>query len=148
MTFWHAQTKIAASLHPISGKICSFCCKPHFSHSHVYFGRNQFKRWEVVKNAVFSRLAGSHKRDNHTQMISRVMKKISNKFHKGTLTTIFFLIYFAGIASKLEKIGPNFQVLIHVHPCYPLQQTTGNSFNQERIKGIEKASPIHTLFHR
>ena len=23
-----------------------------------------------------------------------------------------------------------------------------NSWNQERIKGTEKASPIHTLFHR
>ena len=25
---------------------------------------------------------------------------------------------------------------------------TCNTFNQERIKGTEKASPIHTLFHR
>ena len=145
-----ARTNKKKLLHYIRlvGKYALFVANPILAIPMFILAENQFKRWEVVKNAVFSRLAGSHKRDNHTQMISRVMKKISNKFHKGTLTTIFFLIYFAGIASKLEKIGPNFQVLIHVHPCYPLQQTTGNSFNQERIKGIEKASPIHTLLHR
>ena len=34
------------------------------------------------------------------------MKKISNKFHQGTLTTKIFC-FFAGSALKLEKVGPN-----------------------------------------
>ena len=56
-------------------------------------------------------------------MLLHVLKKIPNKFQ--------FEIILAGINS--EKVGQHFQDLIHVHPCRPLQQTTGNSFNVQII---------------
>ena len=49
----------------------------------------------------------------HTQKASRVMKKISKKFHSGTELII------AGIALKQDKVGPIFQASIHVLPCHP-----------------------------
>ena len=36
---------------------------------------------------------------------------------------------FAGIELYLNKLVQVFQISIHVHPCHPLRQTTGNSFN-------------------
>ena len=41
-----------------------------------------------------------------------------------------FRVIFAGMALKLEKVGPSFSSFSPlVHPSHPLQQTTGNSFN-------------------
>ena len=40
-----------------------------------------------------------------------------------------FLVIFAGIALKLEKVSQLFQVSIYVHPCHPFLQVTGNSFS-------------------
>ena len=55
---------------------------------------------------------------------------VANKFHyKGALNIITFLVVFTGIALKLENGGPNFSSIISFHPCHPLQQTKGNSFN-------------------
>ena len=34
---------------------------------------------------------------------------------------------------NLKKLAQFFQFSIHVHPCYPLQQTTGNNFNIKEI---------------
>ena len=44
----------------------------------------------------------------HTQNAPecRVVKKISNKFQKRSVTIIIFLVSFASIALKLEKVGP------------------------------------------
>ena len=42
------------------------------------------------------------------------MKKISNKFNQGALTAIIFLVIFAGIALKLENVGPTFSSF---NPC-------------------------------
>lgn len=51
-------------------------------------------------------------------------KRISSR----TLNRIFFGRFFAGVALKLEKVGPQmgqlFQVSIRAHPCYPLPQMT------------------------
>jgi len=41
------------------------------------------------------------------------MRQISNKSYQGELTKISFWVIFGDIASKLEKIGPIFQVSIH-----------------------------------
>ena len=63
------------------------------------------------------------------------MKKISNKFNQGTLTTVIIIIIFwnisSGISLKLEKkMTQLFQVSIHFHPYrHPLQQTTEISFS-------------------
>ena len=51
-------------------------------------------------------------------VVSRVMKKLPNKFHQGALTTKLWLI-FAGVALKREEVGTSFQVSIHVHPYHP-----------------------------
>ena len=49
--------------------------------------------------------------------------KISNIFHEGAQAIIIiFLVIFASIILKLEKVDTCFQVSIYVHPCYPLQQ--------------------------
>ena len=63
------------------------------------------------------------------------MKKILNKFHQGTLTTVIIIIIFrnisSGISLKLEKkMAQLFQISIHFHPYqHPLQQTTEISFS-------------------
>ena len=58
------------------------------------------------------------------------MKKTNGEFFQGAQTImICFMAIFAGMALKLEKSAQPFHVLVHVHPCYPLQKTTGNSFN-------------------
>ena len=64
------------------------------------------------------------------------MKKILNKFHQGTLTTVIIIIVFwnisSGISLKLEKkkMAQRFQISIHFHPYrHPLQQTTEISFS-------------------
>ena len=36
------------------------------------------------------------------------MKKISNKFHQGALTIIFFGDFLVGMALNLEKVGPTY----------------------------------------
>jgi len=54
---------------------------------------------------------------------------VANKFHKGALNIVTFLVVFAGIALKLENGGSNFSSTISFHPCQPLQQTKGNSFS-------------------
>ena len=44
-------------------------------------------------------------------LLCRVMNNISNKLHQEALIIIFFfLVVFACIALKLEKVGPIFQV--------------------------------------
>ena len=49
------------------------------------------------------------------------MKKISNKFYQGaSLTTITFLVIFAGIALKVEQIGPIVSS-INSYPCLPIR---------------------------
>ena len=50
-------------------------------------------------------------------------RKISNIFYQGAQAIIIiFLVIFAGIILKLEKVDTCFQVSIYAHPCYPLQQ--------------------------
>ena len=55
--------------------------------------------------------------------------KISKKFQLGALTTLFWGMIFADMAVKLVQ-----PVSIYVHPCYLLQQTTGNSFNVPNLR--------------
>ena len=60
----------------------------------------------------------------HTQTVNcRVMKKRSSKLHPGTLTIILQAQH-----QNLKTLVQLFHVLIRVHRCHPLQQTTGNSF--------------------
>ena len=54
---------------------------------------------------------------------------VGNEFHKGALNIITFLVVFAGISLKRENGGPTFSSIIYFHPCHPLQQTKGISFN-------------------
>lgn len=42
------------------------------------------------------------------------MKKISDRFHKQSLTITMFLVSFAGTALELEKVGPTFSTF---NPC-------------------------------
>ena len=46
----------------------------------------------------------------HKALLRRVVNNISNKLHQEALIIIFFLVVFACIALKLEKVGPIFQV--------------------------------------
>jgi len=56
------------------------------------------------------------------------MKKILNKFHQGTLTTVIIIIIFGNISSGVslkQKMAQLFQVSSYFHPYrHPLQQTT------------------------
>ena len=71
------------------------------------------------------------------------MKKISNKSYQGTLTVIiFFVIFFAGIALKLEKVG---QIFSSFNPCPSLltlgtrrifSRATGSFVSSATIKAI------------
>ena len=61
-------------------------------------------------------------------MFYRDMKNISNKFHQGALTIIFFGGDFAGQALKLEKLDRLSQVSIHLHPCHSLQKNDREQF--------------------
>ena len=58
-----------------------------------------------------------------------------------------FLEIFVGIAFQLGKVSPTFSSF---NPCPFLPSVAIDGFHchQELIKGTEKASPIHTLFHR
>ena len=52
------------------------------------------------------------------------MKKMSYKF-KGALTIIIFWWVLLVLHLNLKRLALLFHILIHVHPCHPLQQTTG-----------------------
>ena len=59
-----------------------------------------------------------------------IMKKVSNKFHTGALTiTIFWGVFCRHSIKTLITLAQLFQVSIHVHLCYPLQQTERNSLS-------------------
>ena len=55
----------------------------------------------------------------------KVMMNISNKFHQEAL----IIITFWSFCAHNIKTWKNWPTSIHVHPCHPYQQTTGNSFN-------------------
>ena len=48
-----ARKKKAASLHPISRKICPCCCKTYFLSFPCWLAENQSKKEELVNNSVF-----------------------------------------------------------------------------------------------
>ena len=54
------------------------------------------------------------------------MQKMSNKFHQGALI-IIFLVFFAGMALKLEKAG---LTLSSFHPCPPLPSPAKDDMEQ------------------
>ena len=58
------KNKKAASLHPISRKICPCCCKTNFLSFPCWLAENQSKKEELVHNAVFSLLSGIRQRVN------------------------------------------------------------------------------------
>lgn len=61
------------------------------------------------------------------------------KLHRGALPKIIFLVSFAG---KRKKLDQPFQVLVNVHPCHPLQWTTGNSLQASNIVLNNKIGPL------
>ena len=67
------------------------------------------------------------------------MKKISDRFHKQSLTITMFLVSFAGIALKLEKVGPTFSTF---NPCSSLPSVASDDRKQFRWTII---SEIHLL---
>ena len=72
------------------------------------------------------------------------MKKIPDKFHKGALSNhlYFLMIFFSGIALKLEKAGPSFSSL---NPCPSLPSFAKDDSKQFQCLNIvlkNKAGPL------
>ena len=58
------------------------------------------------------------------------MKKISNKFNQGTLTTVIIIVIFWNISSGISLKREKKKVSIHFHPYrHPLEQMTEISFS-------------------
>ena len=64
---------------------------------------------------------------NHKQNASvKLRQRYQMNFNSEGYSKYFFRGF---LGSKLEKIGQFFQVSIHIHPCHPKRQPTGNSFS-------------------
>ena len=81
------------------------------------------------------------------------MKKISNKIHQGTLTTVIIIIVFGNISSGIslnpEKYnGPPFSNFNHFHPYrHPLQRADDkNQFHRLNMVLSNRSAPLFLNF--
>ena len=81
----------------------------------------------------------------YTKCSSKAVKQISNKFYKAAITVIKgFLVSFAGIALKLEKVGPTFSSF-NPRPSLPSFVTDGRK--QLQYLNIVLNNKTGPLFH-
>jgi len=75
------------------------------------------------------------------------MKKISNEFYQGELTTIILWAIFENIASKLEKIGPIFSSCNPFPSLSSVATDDRKQFQCFKIVFINKARPLFLEFN-
>ena len=83
------------------------------------------------------------KSPNNNFKITGAQRVVKNRYKLNRYKLLFLNGY-----DKIISVLNNYMNEIRILCCYCSNQFLSNDTYQERIKGTEKASPIHTLFHR